>query len=115
MALIAGLRDVVSVQTSLLKSLNWPGWFNNSPIRRWTTCITCGSRKACPGQGHAKRLETMKDHRSAVASRSPIVVQESFERMKERIAKLLGTDLLIFRDCTRNWPSMPTVATLQKK
>jgi uncharacterized protein (TIGR00255 family) len=39
-----------------------------------------------------KRLETMKDHRSAVASRSPIVVQESFERMKERIAKLLGTE-----------------------
>jgi uncharacterized protein (TIGR00255 family) len=34
----------------------------------------------------------MKDHRSAVAARAPMVVQEAFERMKERVGKLLGSD-----------------------
>jgi uncharacterized protein (TIGR00255 family) len=40
-----------------------------------------------------ERIQLMKDHRSAVAGRVPIVLQESFERMKQRIEKLLGTEV----------------------
>jgi uncharacterized protein (TIGR00255 family) len=38
------------------------------------------------------RLQTMKDHRSAVAARTPVVIEESFVRMKERVEKLLGAE-----------------------
>jgi uncharacterized protein (TIGR00255 family) len=38
------------------------------------------------------RLQTMKDHRLAVSGLAPIVVQEAFGRMKERIEKLLGNE-----------------------
>lgn len=38
------------------------------------------------------RINILKEHRSAVANRSPFVVHETFERMKQRIEKLLGTE-----------------------
>ena len=36
------------------------------------------------------RIQILKDQRSAVAARAPIVLEEGFERMKQRIEKLLG-------------------------
>jgi uncharacterized protein (TIGR00255 family) len=36
------------------------------------------------------RIQALKDHRLAVAGRAPILLQEGFERMKQRIEKLLG-------------------------
>ncbi|HKT35916.1 MAG TPA: YicC/YloC family endoribonuclease [Nitrospira sp.] len=36
------------------------------------------------------RIQILKNHRSAVAARAPIVLEEGFERMKQRVEKLLG-------------------------
>ena len=38
------------------------------------------------------RIQTIREHRTAVGVRSPKLVQEAFERMKTRIEKLLGTE-----------------------
>ena len=92
-ALIAGLRDVVSVSDQPPEEpelARMVGQLANQALDD-----LCDMRKQeglALAKDMQKRVETMKDHRSAVASRSPIVVQENFERMKERIAKLLGTD-----------------------
>jgi uncharacterized protein (TIGR00255 family) len=92
-ALIAGLRDVVSVSDQppeepelarMVQQLANQALDDLHHMRKQEGLALAKDMR--------KRLETMKDHRSAVASRSPIVVQESFERMKERIAKLLGTE-----------------------
>ncbi len=92
-ALIAGLRDVVSVSDQppedpqlarLVQQLANHALDGLQAMRKQEGLTLAKDMQ--------RRIVTMQDHRSAVASRSPIVVQEAFERMKERIAKLLGTD-----------------------
>jgi uncharacterized protein (TIGR00255 family) len=92
-ALIAGLRDVLTVSdqspedsslTSLVHQLVDDALDQMLAMRKQE-----GVALAKDMQG---RLRTMKDHRSAVAARAPMVVQEAFERMKERVGKLLGSD-----------------------
>ncbi|HTL61327.1 MAG TPA: YicC/YloC family endoribonuclease [Nitrospira sp.] len=92
-ALIAGLRDVLTVSdqspedsslTSLVHQLVDDALDQMLAMRKQE-----GVALAKDMQG---RLRTMKDHRSAVAGRAPMVVQEAFERMKERVGKLLGSD-----------------------
>ena len=40
-----------------------------------------------------RRIQIMKDHRSAIAGRVPVALQVNFERMKQRIEKLMGTEV----------------------
>jgi uncharacterized protein (TIGR00255 family) len=91
--LIAGFRDVVSVSdhppddpqlVRLVQQLADHALDDLHAMRKQEGLVLAKDMQ--------RRIVTMKDHRSAVANRSPIVVQEAFERMKERIAKLLGTD-----------------------
>ena len=92
-ALIAGLRDVLTVS-------------DQAPEDPALAQLVCKLAEAAlddlhhmrqqEGMALAKdmhgRLQIMKDHRSAVASRVPTVVQEGFVRMKERVEKLLGAE-----------------------
>lgn len=43
-------------------------------------------------QDMAGRILLLRDHRTAIAARSPNSVQETFERMKSRVEKLLGAE-----------------------
>ncbi|HET9575001.1 MAG TPA: YicC/YloC family endoribonuclease, partial [Nitrospira sp.] len=92
-ALIAGLRDVVSVSDQppedpkLAKLVHKLATLAIDDLHNMR--LKEGVALAKDMQG---RIQSMKDHRSAVASRSPKVVQETFERMKQRIEKLLGTE-----------------------
>jgi uncharacterized protein (TIGR00255 family) len=92
-ALLAGLRDVLTVAdhapedpalATLVHQLAEDALDQMLAMRRQE-----GLALAKDMQG---RLQTMKDHRSAVAARTPIVVEEGFVRMKERIEKLLGAE-----------------------
>jgi uncharacterized protein (TIGR00255 family) len=92
-ALIAGLRDVVSVSDQppedqklaiMVQTLVSRALDDLQEMRKQE-----GVALAKDMQG---RIRTMKEHRSAVASRMPLVVQETFERLKQRIEKLLGTE-----------------------
>jgi uncharacterized protein (TIGR00255 family) len=40
-----------------------------------------------------RRIRIMKDHRSAIAGRVPVALQESFERMKQRIETLMKPEV----------------------
>ncbi|MDF2458349.1 MAG: uncharacterized protein K0S79_765, partial [Nitrospira sp.] len=93
MALIAGLRDVVSVSDQPPEDPEFARMVQQLAIHALDDLHDMRKREGLAlAEDMQKRLAVMRDHRSAVASRSPIVVQEAFERMKERIAKLLGID-----------------------
>src|SRR6476620_2871486 len=89
-ALIAGLRDVLTVSdqapedpalAQLVHKLAEDALDDLHHMRKQE-----GQALAKDMQG---RLQIIKDHRSAVTGRMPTVVQEGFVRMKERIEKLL--------------------------
>jgi uncharacterized protein (TIGR00255 family) len=93
-ALIAGLRDVLTVselspEDSTLTALV-PQLVDDALDQMLAMRKQEGLALAKDMQG---RLQTMQDHRLAVSGRAPIVVQEAFGRMKERIEKLLGNDV----------------------
>jgi uncharacterized protein (TIGR00255 family) len=90
-ALVAGLRDVLTVSdqpsedpklVALVHKLAEEALRDLQRMRRQE-----GMALAHDMQG---RIVIMKDHRSAIAGRVPLVLQESFERMKQRIEKLVG-------------------------
>jgi len=92
-ALIAGLRDVLTVSdqapedpalAQLVHKLAEDALDDLHHMRKQE-----GQALAKDMQG---RLQIIKDHRSAVTGRMPTVVQEGFVRMKERIEKLLGAE-----------------------
>ena len=92
-ALIAGLRDVVSVSDQPPEDPELARMVQQLANHALDDLHAMRKREGLAlAEDMQKRLAAMRDHRSAVASRSPIVVQEAFERMKERIAKLLGID-----------------------
>jgi uncharacterized protein (TIGR00255 family) len=90
-ALIAGLRDVLTVSdqppedpqlAALVRKLAEDALDQMHAMRQRE-----GLALAKDIQG---RIQTLKQHRSAVADRGPITLQEAFERMKQRIDHLLG-------------------------
>jgi len=92
-ALIAGLRDVISVSdqppddpklAKLVQQLATEALDDLQAMRKKEGIALAKDMKG--------RIQTMRDHRSAVASRSPKLVEETFLRMKQRIEKLLGTE-----------------------
>jgi len=92
-ALLAGLRDVLTVAdhspedpalATLVQQLAEDALDQMLAMRKQE-----GAALAKDMQG---RLQTMRDHRSAVAARASIAVEEAFVRMKERIEKLLGAE-----------------------
>jgi uncharacterized protein (TIGR00255 family) len=92
-ALIAGLRDVLTVSdqppedpqlAALARKLVDDALDQMQAMRQRE-----GLALAKDIQG---RIQTLRQHRSAVADRAPITLQEGFQRMKQRIDQLLGGD-----------------------
>jgi uncharacterized protein (TIGR00255 family) len=90
-ALVAGLRDVLTVSdqppedphlAKLVHQLAEEALDQMHAMRQRE-----GTALAKDMQG---RIQTLKDHRLAVSGRAPVLLQEGFERMKQRIEKLLG-------------------------
>jgi uncharacterized protein (TIGR00255 family) len=92
-ALIAGLRDVVSISDQPPEDAKWAGLVLQLADQALNDLKQMRKQEGVVlARDMQERMRTMKTHRLAVANRSPIVVQDTFERMKERIAKLLGAD-----------------------
>jgi len=92
-ALVAGLRDVLTITdqspedpalTKLVQRLVEKALDDLQHMRKQEGMALAKDMLA--------RLQTMKDHRSAVAARVPMAVQEAFDRMKQRIAKLMEAE-----------------------
>jgi uncharacterized protein (TIGR00255 family) len=92
-ALIAGLRDVLTVSDQPTEDPKLAALVHKLAEDALDDLRNMRKRE---GMALAKdmlgRMLTLKEHRVAVAGRVPIVLQEGFERMKQRIEKLLGAD-----------------------
>ncbi len=93
LALIAGLRDVVSISdqpaedpklAKLVLKLSTQALVDLENMRKRE-----GVAIAKDMQG---RIRTLRERRSAVADRSPQSVQDNFDRMRSRVEKLLGSE-----------------------
>ena len=93
-ALIAGLRDVLSVSdqpagdpklVALVQKLAAQAFHELDGMRKRE-----GAALAKDMHG---RIETIRNHRAAVAARTPHLVQDLFDRMKTRVEKLMGSDV----------------------
>jgi uncharacterized protein (TIGR00255 family) len=92
-ALIAGLRDVISVSdqpsedpklAKLVQKLGFQALDDLEGMRKREGIALAKDMQS--------RIQTIRERRTAVAARSPKLVQETFERMKARVEKLLGTE-----------------------
>ena len=93
LALIAGLRDVLTVSEQPLEDPQLAALvlkvgdeaLNDLQLMR-------KDEGAALAKDMQSRIQRMREHRLEIAGRVPIAVQEGFGRMKERIEKLLGGD-----------------------
>jgi len=92
-ALMAGLRDVVSVSDQPPDDPKLAGVVQKLAAQALDDLHDMRKREGLAlGKDMQGRLNTLRKHRDAVANRSPVVVQDTFERMKQRIEKLLGAE-----------------------
>jgi uncharacterized protein (TIGR00255 family) len=93
-ALVAGLRDVLTVSdqpsedpklVTLVHKLAEDALGDLQRMRK--------QEGMALAEDMHRRIHIMKDHRSAIACRVPVALQESFERMKQRIEKLMRTEV----------------------
>jgi uncharacterized protein (TIGR00255 family) len=93
-ALIAGLRDVLAVSDQVPEDPKLARLAHKLALQ---ALDDLESMRVQEGAALAKdmsgRLQTIKEHRSAIAHRSPALIEETFERMKQRIEKLLGSEV----------------------
>lgn len=93
LALIAGLRDVVSVTDQPAEDPKLAKLIQQLAGQALQDLAAMRKREgAALAKDMRDRLRTIRDHRTAVAARMPQAVQESFERMKTRIEKLMGDE-----------------------
>lgn len=92
LALLAGFRDIVFVSDQPLE---------NPRLRQTVKKLLAGAltdldaMRRREGQALARdtkeRLRVVREETEVVASRAPLAVQEAFDRMKERVQKLVGS------------------------
>ncbi len=92
-ALIAGMRDVLSVSDQPPEDPKLEKFVQKLVSQALDDLAAMRQRE---GEALAKdmrtRIESLREHSAAVKTRSPLVVQETFDRMKARVEKLLGSD-----------------------
>ena len=94
LALIAGLRDVVSVSDQPTEDPKLAKVVQQLMTKALTDLADMRTRegKALAEDMHA-RIQTIRKHKGDVAARSPLLAQESLDKMKVRVQKLLGSDI----------------------
>ena len=93
-ALVAGLRDVLTVSdqpsedpklVTLVHTLAEDALRDLQRMRK--------QEGMALAEDMHRRIQIMKDHRSTIAGRVPVALQVNFDRMKQRIEKLMGTEV----------------------
>jgi uncharacterized protein (TIGR00255 family) len=92
--LMAGFRDIIALSEQspddpkLKKVVETLGRLAVSDMAKMR-----GKEGALLAQDIRARLEQVRECKNAVASRAPLMVQETFDRMKERVEKLLADSI----------------------
>lgn len=93
LALVSGLRDVLSVSDQPAEDPKLAKMVQKLAMQAIQTLAEMRKKEGIAlAKDMQDRIQTIREHRSAVAERSPELVREAFERMKLRVATLLGTE-----------------------
>jgi uncharacterized protein (TIGR00255 family) len=94
LALMAGLRDVVSISDQPTEDPKLA-----KTVQQLTTKALADLEEMRTREGKAlaedmrARIQTIRRHQTLIAGRSPLLAQETFIRMKVRVEKLLGPEV----------------------
>lgn len=92
-ALMAGLRDVVSISDQPADDPKLAKLAHKLAVQALDDLERMREREgAALAKDMKGRLQSMRDHRIAIGNRSPRVIEETFARIKQRVEKLLGGD-----------------------
>ncbi len=94
LALVAGLRDVLSVSD---QSTEDPKLAKIAQELTTQALMDLEGMRIHEGKALAAdmraRIQTIRGHKALVAARTPLVTQEVFDKMKVRVEKLLGSEI----------------------
>ena len=94
LALMAGLRDVVSVSDQPTEDPKLAALVQQLMAEALTDLegMRTSEGKAL-AEDMRTRVQTIRGHKDLVAARTPLLAQEAFDRMKARVEKLLGSEI----------------------
>ena len=94
LALMAGLRDVVSVSDQPAEDAKVAKMVQQLTTQALSDLDAMRTRegKALAADMNA-RIQTLREHRMLIAARTPFLAQEAFGKMKIRVEKLLGSEI----------------------
>jgi uncharacterized protein (TIGR00255 family) len=94
LALIAGFRDVVSVSDQPAEDPKLAKTVQQLTTQALTdlTAMRIREGKAL-AEDMSARMQTIRAHKTQVAARTPLLGEESFNKMKLRVEKLLGLEI----------------------
>jgi uncharacterized protein (TIGR00255 family) len=94
LALMAGLRDVVSVSDQPAEDPKLAKIVQEIAAQALTDLDAMRTREGKVLAGDMRvRILTIREHKNLVAVRTPLLAQEAFDRMKIRVEKLLGSEI----------------------
>ena len=94
LTLIAGLRDVVSISDQPTEDPKLAKVVQQLMTKALTDLAEMRTREGNSlAEDMRARLQTIRRHKGDIAARSPLLAQESFDKMKVRVQKLLGSDV----------------------
>lgn len=94
LALIAGLRDVVSVSDQPADDPKLAKIVQQLITQALTDLDAMRTREGkALAEDMRMRIQTIRGHKTLVAIRTPLLAQEAYDRMKIRVEKLLGSEI----------------------
>jgi uncharacterized protein (TIGR00255 family) len=94
LALMAGLRDVVSVSDQPVEDPKLAKIVQQITAKALTDLDAMRTREGkALAEDMRARILTIRGYKNLIAVRSPLLAQEAFDRMKSRVEKLLGSEI----------------------
>ena len=94
LALMAGLRDVVSVSDQPAEDPKLAKMVQQLITQALTDLDAMRTREGnALAEDMRARVQTIREHKTRIAARTPRLAQEAFDRMKIRVEKLLGSEI----------------------
>ena len=94
LALMAGLRDVVSVSDQPAEDPKLAKMVQQLTTQALTDLDAMRTREGnALAEDMRARVQTIREHKTRIAARTPLLAQEAFDRMKIRVEKLLGSEI----------------------
>ena len=94
LALVAGLRDVLSVSDQPTEDPKLAKLAQQLMVQALSDLEGMRAREGkALAEDMGARIQTIRGHRTRIAARTPLLAQEMFDKMKGRVAKLLGSEI----------------------